>query len=1173
MLKIYDQFKNIIGYTKAYTDLCIESELESGDKTLSFTGLAKKESIQNEYYIETEDDWYVVKEIGISSGGYPEYTCQLDLEDLEAGMVESFSAENVTCEAAANLALVGTGWTVDTDIEKLRSVATLKATPLTILGKIRDAFMCEIRYDTKNKIVYFREEFGEDKGVFFTKTLNLRKVKMSADTYDYYTRIVPIGADNLRIDDVNDGIGYVENYQYSNKIRTLIWEDTSYEDADALKEDAVSKLGDLSKPKKSYSADIVDLAKQKSQYAIMDFGLGDTVQLLDEETGIKDRQRIVKLTEYPDNPWKNTCELSNTTLTWEELQSRLEAAANAFEKITNSDGTVNGYYVYGVTADGVVVIETSIGEDGSTTTTSRTLSSELSSLSDSIITATDGIVTINGELDAVSARIGSLETTALTATEADLKYATIENLDVANADISTLNTRYANITSAIIGEAAVNKLIAGEAEIATADIGGLLAKYADIELSNVAAESVGRLFADVGVLKDVTIVDGYVTGTLSGVTIYGDCIVANTIVADALVLKGTDGLYYAINATSDSLTASQLTDEKYQNYIDGSVIVAKSITADRIAAGTITADSGIIADAAISNAQIISLDAAKITSGYIDAARIEANSITADKIDTTELFSQDITATGTIIGATFVGATGDFSGDVAATSFLLAGVELTVESRTIEFFAYDTSCNPSSSVAIADVFVVNSANGMVVDGYTKLQTVAIDTACISSGSFNNLCGGAVYANTIYVTGGDGDVRIWSDGEGGNIRIYSPSAYGGFWEIDSYDSNLRAYHADSSGNLTYYIVFGTNGSTQFNGSLFTPCIELSATYPFIDFHNASSSSDYTSRIIEWTSGALTFDAPNGCSFSGSITSGSITATNAISATGGDGNVNIYSDGEGGNIEIYSPSAYGGCWGTDSFNGNLRFYHIDSSGNYICPMTWGTDNIVYASTFDVAGVTTHHGSVTFANGILNLMGDDCYIGDQNQAGCICIMGNNGNTGLYFIPYSGSTSQYIVIDGSGSMNISGTIRVDNEIQALMTSGYAQFRAIAGNYGFMIRNDSSMTYFLLTNAYDQYGAWNDLRPFAVNNSDGTVYLQTTVYAQGALYFIDWSGTSRRPVASISGDGNRTSAIGTNSGLVTVYGQYGTAGSTYSSANISVSSSDIRLKDNIKSCEIEALP
>ena len=47
----------------------------------------------------------------------------------------------------------------------------------------------------------------------------------------------------------------------------------------------------------------------------------------------------------------------------------------------------------------------------------------------------------------------------------------------------------------------------------------------------------------------------------------------------------------------------------------------------------------------------------------------------------------------------------------------------------------------------------------------------------------------------------------------------------------------------------------------------------------------------------------------------------------------------------------------------------------------------------------------GAVTFASKVGNLVGDDCYFGDSNVAGAVCIQGNNGNTSLVFRKYNGA------------------------------------------------------------------------------------------------------------------------------------------------------------------------
>jgi hypothetical protein len=63
----------------------------------------------------------------------------------------------------------------------------------------------------------------------------------------------------------------------------------------------------------------------------------------------------------------------------------------------------------------------------------------------------------------------------------------------------------------------------------------------------------------------------------------------------------------------------------------GSATLTQATTAD-LAVNSITAASGIIADAAIGNAKIVNLDAAKLDTGFLNAARVAAGSIDATKL-------------------------------------------------------------------------------------------------------------------------------------------------------------------------------------------------------------------------------------------------------------------------------------------------------------------------------------------------------------------------------------------------------------------------------------------------------------------------------------------------------------------------------------------------------------
>jgi len=84
--------------------------------------------------------------------------------------------------------------------------------------------------------------------------------------------------------------------------------------------------------------------------------------------------------------------------------------------------------------------------------------------------------------------------------------------------------------------------------------------------------------------------------------------------------------------------------------------------------------------------------------------------------------------------------------------------------------------------------------------------------------------------------------------------------------------------------------------------------------------------------------------------------------------------------------------------------------------------GAQTISGAKTF--SATTIHSGAVNFANNTLNTVGDDAYFGDQNISGHIAIKGKNGATGIRFIPYSGSTTNDISIDGSGNMTITNNL-----------------------------------------------------------------------------------------------------------------------------------------------------
>ena len=161
---------------------------------------------------------------------------------------------------------------------------------------------------------------------------------------------------------------------------------------------------------------------------------------------------------------------------------------------------------------------------------------------------------------------------------ANFKETTTAKLNANEANIKKLDGDVANFKDATTekfkaNEASIEELKTGKLSAKDADL-----KYANIDFSNIGKTAMEYFYAQSGLIKDVTIGDATITGELVGVTISGDLIKGNTIVAEKLVIKGSDGLYYKLN--TDGMTVEK--EQTDYNSLNGQVIRAKSITATKI---------------------------------------------------------------------------------------------------------------------------------------------------------------------------------------------------------------------------------------------------------------------------------------------------------------------------------------------------------------------------------------------------------------------------------------------------------------------------------------------------------------------------------------------------------------------------------------------------------------
>lgn len=351
-MQIFNDKKQRVGILKGFKGRKIVKTLDSGDKELTFkypSDGKQVDLLKEEYYIRTKEDEYVIRKRK-TGAQFNEYTAQLNVEELESAVFPyGFESKEQTIRACLEFAFEGTGWKVGVcQITKKRTInKDEETTAWNVLQDCLSTYRVECKIRSLEKTVDIYEQIGADRGRYFIEGLNLKKLTVASDTYDFYTRLIPLGKDGIGIEWL--GKPYLENYQYSSKIKTYVWSDERYTNTTSLIEDGIAKLEEMSKPYVAYTADVIDLARQSEKYSnVFDFDIGDTVWMISKKTHTKEKQRIVKLTEYPESPQNNTVELSNATKTFAEVQQEAtDQAKSEAIKIANSSAKKvleDGYY-------------------------------------------------------------------------------------------------------------------------------------------------------------------------------------------------------------------------------------------------------------------------------------------------------------------------------------------------------------------------------------------------------------------------------------------------------------------------------------------------------------------------------------------------------------------------------------------------------------------------------------------------------------------------------------------------------------------------------------------------------------------------------------------------------------------------------------------------------------
>lgn len=276
--------------------------------------------------------------------------------------------------------------------------------------------------------------------------------------------------------------------------------------------------------------------------------------------------------------------------------------------------------------------------------------------------------------------------------DATIGYAKINAAAIGQLNADSISAVQANIKNIVAGQITSDALTAGAvtAEKITADAITTDKLAADsvtaekiaagaVETNHLAAGSVtsekiaagtinaghikaGTITAESGIIADgaigtAQIADGSITSA-KVVELSADVITAGTLSAERLVIVGEDGIIYRLNAASSGLTLTELAQDQYKNYINGTVIVAKSITAAQIAAQTITGNEILAGSITAKEIDVSDLFAAKATIDALEAMDITGNTylklMVTDAVNGVEVGGRNYIL-GTAAGYTAVG--------------------------------------------------------------------------------------------------------------------------------------------------------------------------------------------------------------------------------------------------------------------------------------------------------------------------------------------------------------------------------------------------------------------------------------------------------------------------------------------------------------------------------------
>lgn len=308
MIKVYDSDYKFLKLLPSCRNIYTTETLSTGLKTLCFQVPCQDmflDIIQEENYVETADYSYVIKELILEDNDFMTVYCSPNIEQLTGKLFPAFDVLEQSLPQAYTYCLSLGDWTLDYRSIKLNVVTYQlpRVSGYEMIEMLATENEQDLWFDTKNKTLRVYDRMGSEFGAFYSNELRLKRLTKQSSTYDYFTVLHPIGKNGLTIGIINNNRNFLEDFTYTNKYIERFMIDEDIAAPELLKAKAEKYLAENCMPKASYKLQLSELGKE--------VGLGDTIQLVDKLKRIKQKQRVVKIVRYPQEPERDNIEISN----------------------------------------------------------------------------------------------------------------------------------------------------------------------------------------------------------------------------------------------------------------------------------------------------------------------------------------------------------------------------------------------------------------------------------------------------------------------------------------------------------------------------------------------------------------------------------------------------------------------------------------------------------------------------------------------------------------------------------------------------------------------------------------------------------------------------------------------------------------------------------------------